>query len=334
MRPSTAPSSPVHHADWPQELLPVFERSITTEYASLTRSGAPITWPLTPYYDAGRRTLDVSTGLTYPVKAERARRDPRVSLLFSDPTGSGIPDAPVVLVQGLATVRDADLQANTDLYVRRSLAKFPQVFAKQPWFLLRRQVWYWARIWIEVTPLRMLWWPGGRLDAEPRRWEATAVTAPSSDPAPTGPGHGSWATNPSEWRPHADRAARLGNPVLTTVDTGGWPLPLRCTGVRRVDDGFIVETGPLGAAARGRGCLTFHAHPEVFTNQENVVLVGEATPVAGGVHVRVERALADFSLPSGRLQQMRMMIGSGRALAPRLAGEAARRGQPVPVPRR
>jgi hypothetical protein len=95
-----------------------------------------------------------------------------------------------------------------------------------------------------------------------------------------------------------------------------------------------VRTGPLGAAARGRACLTFHSHPEDFANQENIVLVGEATPVTDGVHVRIDRALADFSLAGGRLQQMRAMVSSARALAPRLAGEAARRGQPVPVPRR
>ena len=35
-------------------------------------AGAPVTAPVTPY--RGERTLDVSTGLTYPLKAERARR--------------------------------------------------------------------------------------------------------------------------------------------------------------------------------------------------------------------------------------------------------------------
>jgi hypothetical protein len=73
----------------------------------------------------GGRSLDVSTGLTYPAKAERARRDPRVCLLFADPVGSGIDAPPTVLVQGLATVRDCDLQANTDRYVRASMKRFP-----------------------------------------------------------------------------------------------------------------------------------------------------------------------------------------------------------------
>src|SRR6476620_8237385 len=112
-------------AGWPEELLPVFQRSITCEYASLTRKGEPVTWPLNPYMGEDGRTLDISTGLTYPAKAERARRDPRVSLLFSDPLGSGLSDYPTVLVQGLATVKDADLQAGADRYARLAFLTFP-----------------------------------------------------------------------------------------------------------------------------------------------------------------------------------------------------------------
>jgi hypothetical protein len=78
-------------------------------------------------------------------------------------------DAPVVLVQGLATVRDADLQANTDRYVRVALAKAPEMFRGTPRFLLRRLDFYFARIWIQVTPIRLCWWPSTALDQAPGR---------------------------------------------------------------------------------------------------------------------------------------------------------------------
>jgi len=79
---------------WPTELGEVFERAITCEYASLTRAGRPVTVPSTPYVGSG--TLDVSTGLTYPAKAERARRNPKVALLFADAIGKSFRGRKVV----------------------------------------------------------------------------------------------------------------------------------------------------------------------------------------------------------------------------------------------
>ena len=110
----------------------------------------------------------MSTGLTYPAKAERARRNPKVALSFSYARGSGLDKPATVIVLGHAAVRDANLQANTDRYVRATLSKSPDIYKGQPNFLLRRLTWYFARIWIEVTPLQILWWPEGNLNAQPR----------------------------------------------------------------------------------------------------------------------------------------------------------------------
>ena len=89
-------------AGWPEAALGRFQRAITVEYTSLTRAGLPIMIPLTPFLGEDQLSVDVSTGLTYPAKAERARRNPKVCLLFSDPVGSGLSNPPIVLVQGLA----------------------------------------------------------------------------------------------------------------------------------------------------------------------------------------------------------------------------------------
>src|SRR4051812_27082523 len=173
--------------DLPTEVWQVFDRSITVEYTSLTRAGTPVMVPVTPYVADDRSTLDVSTGLTYPTKAERARRNPKVSLLYSDPVGSGLVHPLVVLVQGLATVRDADLQANTDRYARLTLAKAPAAYRGQPRFMLRSIAWYFARIWIHLTPTRVWWWDSDSMTSEPSEWVAPPGTmAPPSDPAPPG----------------------------------------------------------------------------------------------------------------------------------------------------
>src|SRR3954451_15838893 len=168
--------------DWPADLAELCRRSLVAEYASLTCDGRPITWPLTPYLGEDTATIDVSTRLTYPAKAERARRDPRVAVLFSSRIAPGMADPAVVLVQGLATVRDADLQANLDRYVCDSLIKLPGTFQGRPTWALRRSAWYFARIYVQVTPLRITSWPGGRLDREPDVWTASeGTTAPPSD---------------------------------------------------------------------------------------------------------------------------------------------------------
>jgi hypothetical protein len=320
---------------WPEELLPFFERAITVEYASLTRAGAPVTFPLTPYVGEDGLTLDVSTGLTYPAKAERARRNPKVALLYSDPLGSGLAEAPVVLVQGLAAVRDADLQANTDRYVRLALAKLPDVYEGQPKFLLRTLAWYFARIWIQVTPTRMLWWPAGRLDEAPQVWAAPADTnAPASDPAPPGKQPESWKEQPSEWRGAAELALReLPLPDLTFVGDDGFPVCVPVRAVAPEQEGFRLSAARVpDARPEGPACLTFHAHDEGFTTQQNRVFVGRVSEAEdGSVVFGVERMLGNWSIPDSKLiQTLDFTLGSARRLRPRLKTEAARRGQPVP----
>jgi hypothetical protein len=98
----------------PDDIRRVFERFITTEYVTIDAGGQPIAWPVTPYVDPNGKCLDVTTGLGYPKKARDAERNPHVALLFSDPTGSGLADAPTVLVQGTARVDESDLDANPE----------------------------------------------------------------------------------------------------------------------------------------------------------------------------------------------------------------------------
>ncbi len=332
--PPQVPSEATTTPGWPDELEAVFERAVTCEYASLSRSGAPVTVPTTPYVGAGRRTLDVSTGLTYPAKADRARRNPRVALLFADPLGAGLTDPPVALVQGHAAVRDADLQANTDRYVRCSLAKLPAATKGQPRFILRRLAFYYARIWVEVTPVRVLWWDDRNLAASASEWRWTGTAGlPASDPAPTGGPPPPWLEPPSAWRDVAARAlATLPLCDLTVVDAQGWPLivPVRAETL----DGDVVRLG-IGPGAPdlpgGPACLTLHGHPERFTGQENHTLIGTFTPGPSGPSLVVERALADWSLAGNRLRTSVDFVVAGRRLAPRLKAEAARRGQPIPT---
>ncbi|MCF6736836.1 pyridoxamine 5'-phosphate oxidase family protein [Blastococcus sp. KM273129] len=319
--------------DLPDLLSVLARQALVCEYATLTGDGRPVTWPVTPYPGEDGATVDVSTGLTYPAKAERARREPRVALLFSSTSDAELPGAPTVSVQGLATVRDSALQANTDRYLRQSLAKLPEAYKGMPPFLLRRLDWYLARIWVQVTPLRVLSWPSGRLDQRPESWQAPPGTAaPPSDPAPRGPSLPSRSEAPADWRPFADRADRLGVPVLTVVDADGWPLPVRCRSAERAADGYLLVP-PTGVhLTGGPACITAHWHAPDMSQQENVVLLGTAEPAdEGRVRVRVVRALRDWSLTGSRLGRTLGFLANGRTLRPRLQQEAMRRGQAPPA---
>ena len=306
---------------------------VTTEYASLDRKNGPVTWPVTPYPGEGG-TIDVSTGLTYPLKAERARRNPKVALAFSQPRGSALDHPATFVVQGLATVRDTDLRANSARYLTVSNARFPQMYTGTPTPMLRGMAFYWARIWIEVTPVRVLWWADGDLDRAPRIWEPeVTTTAPSSDPAPAGRGAGSWSTRkPVDWRKRShDALDRLGAPVLTTVTADGWPLPLRVRDAERIATGFRVRPPAGVRIGDGPASLTFHSHGEVFDSQENIGLVGSCRANAdGSVDFDADRALNEFIVPKNPIRRMIYLMSAGRKLSKRLESEAARRGQAVP----
>ncbi len=317
-------------APWPEPVREVFERFLTADVATVTQKGTPVTLPLTPY--VGTETLDVSTGVTYPAKAERVRRRPKVAMLFHDSYGSGLAEPPTVLVQGVGAVRDADLQTNTDRYVKESLAKLPGAWRGQPRLLVRAQPWYWARIYVEITPILILWWPKGDMSGSPQSWRARTGTAlPRSDPAPDGRRPPPWQSEPAGWRERAEHSlANLGPPTLTVIGPEGYPLigkteeaALRGEGFRLALPGWIGEK-----AVRPAACLTFGAvHGEDFRGQENACFIGELRPEGAFV---VERLLPDFSLPSRGLDRYRSFFGARSRLRHRLRTECARRDQAVP----
>jgi len=326
-------------AGWPAQVIPIVARALTCQFATLTRAGLPVTWPMTPFVNDDRRSIDVSTGLTYPAKAERARRNSNVALLFSDAVGLTLEAPPTVLVIGAAAVRDSDLQANTDRYVLRSFNKIPAAMRQAPWFVMRTQAWYWVRIWVEVIPLRILWWQNGRLADEPKIWSASDdVEVNASDPAPLGTSPGSWqSVEGHDWRRHAARAVgRIGNPTVT-LESNGWPIPVPVSGLRAAPDGFdgrIPKLHPsVALPAEGPACLSFQTHAEKFVGQDNAAFVGQVTMEGNRLHFVVERRLGDFVLPGGPLRRTGRFIAYGRRLRRRLEAECRRRRQPVPTVR-
>jgi hypothetical protein len=213
------------------------------------------------------------------------------------------------------------------------MTKLPGAVEGQPKALLRRLTFYYARVWIEITPVRIRWWPDRSLDSQPRDWLAGPdVRLPDTDPAPEGRQPPAWLEPPRRWHETAARALRtLPFADLTVVGGDGFPICLPVTAGALEGEEVPLQIGSCAPElSPGPACLTVHGHDEQFTTQENHTLMGALAFGDGEPRLRVERVLADWSLTGSRARRTIGFLRKGRRLAPRLKAEAARRGQPVP----
>src|SRR5918999_4528718 len=233
----------------PAEVQRVFDRFVTTEVTTVDLRGQPITWPLTPYYRPGDPCIDVTTGLGYPKKANDARANPKVALLFSDPTGCGMEDAPQVLVQGIAEVDDRDLGANRERYRRELVQKLPGTRSQlPPKFLQRAFDWYFTRVYVHVRPERIYVWPDGDVAREPELYDARMEEVRSGhDEEPAGT-HAQTEGGAPAWDERMDElGARYPQAVVSLVAPDGFPFSVRLPiAVDRAAHRIRLGTGVLG----------------------------------------------------------------------------------------
>ena len=147
--------------DLPAQVQDVFREFRTCELSTLARDGTPISWPTLPFYRPASGVFLITTSIALPQKVFNIRRNPRVSMLFSDLTGSGLVDPPAVLVQGDAIAPDEILTSidGFEKEVRMAIRRQPSgtIYSSNP--LMRYYFdWYFMRLLITVTPKRILWW--------------------------------------------------------------------------------------------------------------------------------------------------------------------------------
>ncbi len=161
------------------EHLPTHVRDVlfayrTCEFATLAKDGTPIAVPVSPVILPEQERIVITTSIGLPNKAFNVRRDGRVSLLFSDPTASGLDHPPAVLIQGDAVCPDRietwtpeleqlwrmldERQPVSKMYVRNALTRY-------------LMDWYYMRLVIWVTPRRVRWWEHGDFAALPHEFE-------------------------------------------------------------------------------------------------------------------------------------------------------------------
>jgi hypothetical protein len=314
----------------PPDVQAVFDRFITTELTTIDQGGQPITWPVTPYYAPGAPCIDVTTGLGYPKKANDARANPLVALLFSDPTGSALTGAPMVLVQGSAEVDDHDLESNRERYAQESLEKLPGTAKLTPPAPVRRLLdWYYARIYIHVRPERIYVWPGGEVSGEPELYDTHIEEVRSGHSEEPERFHADPAGGVSDWDPRIkELGTRYPTAVLSIVSPDGFPFSIRVP--VRVDEAarwIRIEGELTGVPLQpGLACLTAHLHGEQFTWQQNFQVRGDLVFTEEKWALLPRRLVGGFELPRSRLAMLRANASKARRFRRTAKRELARRG--------
>lgn len=239
--------------------LDVLDAYRTCEFATLGKDGTPAAWP-TAVKRRPDGTLLLTTSLAFTQKAFNIRRDGRVALLFSDPTGSGLDPAPQIAVNGRAACPDEIMtgpQGAEDywsmLFVRQPHSRG---YVRAPMRPLMD--WYYLRLLITVEP--------ERVDVRPPLAELAVPTAQASAAGAALPG-----------------AARLGSfptAVLAARDAAGAPVLARTRTVAG-PAGYRIVIPSHCAVVPGPASLLVHRHDALLNRMYNALVRGELRWSAG-----------------------------------------------------
>ena len=267
---ATPPSVPL------ESLRDVLDAYRTCELATIARDGTPVAWPAVFLVRPDAGGIVLTTSIALPRKAFNIRRDPRVALLFSDPTGSERADLPQVLVRGTASCPDEIHTAPDGLeaYWRRLAEIQPasrdqRRFAAGRWFF----DWYYMRLVITVTP--------ETVSTRPMSAQRSPLAAPR-------PGRGDRTL-------FADICRRLPAYSSAVLSTQAADVPPELRRVRLLADPtaqrLVLEDPGSGPVMPGSATLLFHGHDEKLGNLTQFALRGEVLPSDGGWAFRPDRLL-------------------------------------------
>ncbi|MET8751732.1 pyridoxamine 5'-phosphate oxidase family protein [Streptomyces sp. NPDC004667] len=232
----------------------------TCEFVTLGKDGTPLAWPTA----VGRRddgTLLLTTSIAFAQKALNVRRDGRVALLFSDPTGSGLDPAPQVFVGGRARCPDTIMTGprGAEEYWRRLFERQPHSRSYLARPMRPLMSWYYMRLLITVEPEQVIVRPPLKELSQGAEPAPATATAPATE---------------NEALPGAAQLASLPTAVLAARDASGAPVLAR-TRPRPTPAGYLVQVPPDCAVERGPASLLVHRHDDRLDHMYNALVRGD-----------------------------------------------------------
>jgi len=149
----------------PSEIEEVFEKALVAEFTVIDEDGVPVTHPSLPLYDKEDGKIYVTSSLLFSKKLEHIKRNPKVSLCFSNRGGLQVDPYRVVLVKGDARVDEEDVHHGWERLLPLWRRKEPYINA----LVAQRYALplFWDRAVIEMEPTKVYFWPSGRVDERP-----------------------------------------------------------------------------------------------------------------------------------------------------------------------
>jgi general stress protein 26 len=149
----------------PDEVEEVLDGSLVAILTVVNDRGRPVSHPMLPLYDRSNKKLYFTSSILFSKKLEHIKRNPRVSVLFSQREFIRSPSYHVVMLKGDARVIDEDLSRVWTSLLPLWRRKEPYIDA----YLKQRVAFplFWERAVIEVIPKATYVWRGGDMLAEP-----------------------------------------------------------------------------------------------------------------------------------------------------------------------
>ena len=150
----------------------VLRKALVAELTVVGQSGQPITHPLIPLWDGER--IYMTSSVLFSKKVEHIKRNPKVSVAITDPTGTG-GILTRCTIQGDARIVEDDPHESWAEVLPLWRAKEPAI----DMFLGKRFALplFFERSLIEITPRTIMYWADGDVAKPPERVLAPEAVA-------------------------------------------------------------------------------------------------------------------------------------------------------------